>query len=82
MLAGVRLDLRWRPRDENGPADDLTNEDFSRFDPKLRVNIRLSDIDLSFLWSMWEAREDFLDRSAWRSKHVLPSGSKGGKSSW
>ena len=37
MKAGVKLDLRWRPRDENEPADDLTNENFERFDMTLSL---------------------------------------------
>ena len=82
MLAGTRIGLRWRPIDDNEPADDFTNEDFSRFDPKMRVDVKLSDIDLSLLWSMWEAHDDFLDRSAWRSKHAAPFRSKNEKSSW
>jgi hypothetical protein len=29
---GLRLRLQWRPRGENQPADDLTNEVFDKFD--------------------------------------------------
>ena len=31
------IDLRWRRRDDNAEADALTNEDFTLFDPRLRV---------------------------------------------
>ncbi len=31
------LDLRWRPRDENTLADDLTNKKFGKFDADRRV---------------------------------------------
>ena len=82
MKAGVKLDLRWRPRDENEPADDLTNENFERFDMSDRVEVKLEDIDLTFLWSMWNAREEFLDRSAWKVKVDPVPRSKHKKSKW
>eukprot|EP00435_Cladocopium_sp_Y103_P039179 s469_g10.t1 len=34
---GVRMKLRWRPREQNVPADALTNEDFALFDINKRV---------------------------------------------
>lgn len=82
MKAGVRLDLRWRPRDENEPADDLTNENFERFDMNDRVEVKLEDLDLAFLWSMWNARDEFLDRSAWKVKVDPVHRSKHEKSKW
>ena len=40
------LDLEWRPRESNVEADDLTNEDFSKFSPWLRVDLKFSDLRL------------------------------------
>jgi hypothetical protein len=50
--SGGFLQLRWRPRDLNQPADDLTNDDFRLFDPAKRVPVSLEDLDLSFLLQM------------------------------
>ena len=37
----LSLRLKWRPREENTEADDLTNERFYEFDPSKRVDIYL-----------------------------------------
>eukprot|EP00435_Cladocopium_sp_Y103_P050248 s1952_g15.t1 len=44
-LEGARLalSLRWRPRDENVEADDLTNERFDGFDSEKRIMVSLAD---------------------------------------
>ena len=41
--------LKWRPREENTEADDLTNERFASFVLDKRVDITLQDLDLSIL---------------------------------
>ncbi|CAE7505645.1 FCPC [Symbiodinium sp. CCMP2592] len=56
MKAGLRLNLGWRPRDENQEADDLTNEIFDRFSEELRVPVQYSELPLSFLHTLYEAR--------------------------
>ena len=43
---GLWLDARWRPRDENTEADDLTNENFRGFSMEKRVKIDYSSLDL------------------------------------
>ena len=43
------VDLAWGRRCENQAADDLTNDEFSKFDPKLRVSKKVSDIDWKVL---------------------------------
>ena len=65
MKAGVRLDLAWRPRDENVLADDLTNSRFEKVDMEKRVEVKFSDLDLELLNLLWEAREEYLDRDSW-----------------
>ena len=57
--ARLSLALRWRPRDENVEADQLTNEDYTGFEPKLRVVLVLDDLDLSVLNSLVKSRSDF-----------------------
>ena len=42
----LRCQLDWRPRDTNIEADQLTNEDFSSFDPKRRILIKWEDVKL------------------------------------
>ena len=78
MAAGLRLTLRWRPRDENELADRLTNGIFTDFDPKLRVACTLADLDMKLLKKLWESRGDFLDRESWKFYH----GGKFEKSQW
>ena len=65
MRAGVRISLAWRPRDQNTLADDLTNSRFGDVDMSKRIDIELSDLDLSLLLSLWGARQEFLDRDSW-----------------
>ena len=57
--ARLGLRLRWRPRDENEEADDLTNEVFGSFSESLRVPLTLQDLDLKILSLLVEAREAF-----------------------
>ena len=65
MRAGVRISLAWRPRDQNTLADDLTNSRFGDVDMSKRIDVALSDLDLSLLLELWEARHEFLDRDSW-----------------
>lgn len=65
MRSGMRVGLKWRPRDENTIADDLTNEKFDQVDPSKRVDIRWNEIKLTLLNKLWGAREEFLDRESW-----------------
>ena len=81
MKAGVRLSLRWRPRDQNVLADDLTNEVFDQFDADKRVGIQWGDLDLSLLNSLWESREEFLDREYLREMSK-PDTSPFAKTKW
>ncbi|CAE8737766.1 unnamed protein product [Polarella glacialis] len=45
----MRLQLCWRPRDENTEADDLTNDLFGAFDPNLRMEITWEIIEKELL---------------------------------
>ena len=53
------LDLAWVPREENREADELTNEEFQNFDPALRMDISLKDLDLGVLEKLLEVSESF-----------------------
>ena len=65
----VQLELGWLPREANQPADDLTNEDFSRFDPARRVEVSWEGLPFlvlpgllargrEYMESLRQARED------------------------
>ena len=56
MKAGLKLNLGWRPRDENQEADALTNEIFDLFSGDLRIHLQYSELPLAFLHSLYEAR--------------------------
>ena len=70
------------PRDENEPADALTNSDFSGFDPLKRRSVVWSDVDWSLLQSLWEERSEFLNRDSWKSCLSEFPSTKFEKSSW
>eukprot|EP00435_Cladocopium_sp_Y103_P055439 s205_g18.t1 len=53
--------LRWRPREQNTEADQLTNEDFTGFAEDLRVQISLDDIDLKILNALVKTRNGFVE---------------------
>eukprot|EP00435_Cladocopium_sp_Y103_P011890 s182_g3.t1 len=61
LLARARLvlTLQWRPREENGEADDLTNERFDDFDVAKGIHVPLSDLDLSILQALVGSRAEF-----------------------
>ena len=56
MKASLKLNLGWRPRDENQEADALTNEIFDLFSGERRILLHYADLPLSFLHSLYEAR--------------------------
>ena len=58
---GIRMKLRWRPREQNVPADSLTNQDFSLFEISNRVHVTLSDLPLELLKELCASREEFLE---------------------
>ena len=57
--ARLSLNLKWRPRQENVEADNLTNEVFDGFSPGARIGLQLADIDLSLVKSLWETKQQF-----------------------
>ena len=44
-LARLELDLGWIPRDQNIPADSLTNELFEGFDESKRIKVNFEDLE-------------------------------------
>ena len=69
--ASLQLTLKWRPRDENQEADDLTNGRLENFDRLHQVNASFEMLDLGLLKELWEERSDFLDRDALKTWPVV-----------
>ena len=55
-----RLNLQWRPRDENSLADALTNGDFSAFSLRHRVRLTVEELPLDMLHRLAAARDEFV----------------------
>ncbi|CAE7249532.1 GIP [Symbiodinium sp. CCMP2592] len=72
LRSSLKLLLRWRPRDENQYADQLTNEIFTNFSDKHRIAVAYSDLPLSLLHQLWETKEGF--DSARRAQAMLHQG--------
>ena len=55
----LRLDLRWRPREENQHADDLTNSKFDNFSTDKRITVSWDEVDTTLLDELIAASIDF-----------------------
>eukprot|EP00435_Cladocopium_sp_Y103_P002353 s4728_g1.t1 len=64
LLARARIGVRlkWRPREENTVADDITNSIFTQLDPTKKVQITYEDLPTSIIHALWDTKADF-DRS-------------------
>lgn len=84
--ARLTLALRWRPREENVEADQLTNEIYTGFDLGNRVEIALGDLNLSILDALVATRAEFDEarNAAKEAARKLPTqaGKKVDKSPW
>ena len=50
----MELDLHWIPRDQNVPADSLTNGRFEGFDLKKRIKVEFEDLEFIILKELIE----------------------------
>ena len=84
--ARLSLALKWRPREENVEADQLTNEVFTGFEEGSRINVEFGDVDLGVLLALVESRNDFVAaklRAKEEAKHLPKSSKKNfDKSPW
>lgn len=55
----LSLRLRWRPREENTVADDLTNSVYGQVDLSKQISISFEDLPLSLVNSLWRTKVDF-----------------------
>ena len=46
---GFWLRVKWRPREENTEADDLTNGNFKKFSPEKRIEMNYASLDMRLL---------------------------------
>ena len=82
MKAGLRVGLKWRPRDENTIADDLTNGRFEQVAADKRIDVKWADLNFSLLEKLWESRDEFLDRDSWKFYHGSSNGGPYEKTAW
>ena len=61
--------MRWRPREQNVEADQLTNEDFTGFDESLRIDAGWDDLQFKVLEDLVQTRESFVLEKA-RAKEM------------
>ena len=84
--ARLSLGLRWRPREENTEADQLTNEVYDGFEQAQRLHVSWGDLDLGVLDGLIRTREEFvrLREVAKESSKLAPKvkGKKFDKSPW
>ena len=59
MRAALRLNLTWRPREENTLADDLTNGRFDSFLTDHRMHFLFKDMPLGLLDKLWATKGQF-----------------------
>ena len=59
----VDLQLDWAPRDQNIPADALTNEEFGDFDPAKRIKVVVEELEFRVLHRMFALAEDLYQQT-------------------
>eukprot|EP00435_Cladocopium_sp_Y103_P075421 s2_g57.t1 len=70
--ARLSLGLKWRPREENVEADQLTNEDYSSFDARDRISVVWSELDLGIVSALVKTRSEF-ESARERQKEIAKS---------
>ena len=58
--ARLSLSLKWRPREQNVEADQLTNENFEGFPEEDRLVIKFHELDLKVLDGLVRTRAEFV----------------------
>ena len=71
FLHGLIFKLKWRPREENVEADDLTNSRFQRFSQEKRCTAKWEDLDLTIMDKLLRFRMKF---QSWKEdrKRIQP----------
>ena len=68
---GVKL--RWRPREENTVADDITNSVFTQLDVEKRLHVEYEDIPTEIIHALWQVKSEF-DEARLLAKASVPKG--------
>ena len=74
--ARVGVKLRWRPREENTIADDITNSIFTQVDLAKRVDLGFSDVPTGIIRSLWDCKAQFDQARATAKAAAKAYGSK------
>ena len=67
--ARVTVRLKWRPREENTIADDITNSIFDQVDLSKRIAMSYNDLPVQIIHALFEAKSDF--DQAWESQRAV-----------
>ena len=73
--ARLSLNLRWRPREHNTIADDITNSEFTQVDTARRIPMTYADVPTSIIHRLWETKLEF-DRLRTKMRAEAPPGGK------
>ena len=79
--ARVAVRLKWRPREENTIADDITNSIFDQVDLSKRIAMSYNDLPVQIIHALFEAKSDFdqareSQRAVARSQALRAAGQK------
>ena len=74
LLARGRLclRLRWRPRELNTVADDITNSIFTQVDMTKQVPLSYADIPTSLIHALWDTKVEFDELRAQAKLNATP----------
>ena len=54
------LRARWLPRLQNQEADDLTNDEFHHFDPRMRIPVDLGNLGFELMDSLFASGDEYV----------------------
>ena len=79
--ARVAVRLKWRPREENTIADDITNSIFDQVDLSKRITMTYNDLPVQIIHALFEAKSEFdqareSQRTVARSQALRAAGQK------
>ena len=57
--ARVAVRLKWRPREENTIADDITNSVFDQVDLSKRITISYADLPVQIIHALYKSKAEF-----------------------
>ena len=67
--------MKWRPREENTVADDITNSVFTQLDMDKRLQVDYEDIPTEIIHALWQVKADF-DEARLLAKASIPKESE------